>query len=66
MECVYTEYEILTKYSDIEISIKPLSKGLNEEGLIELENVENEVKYLITLKKDNECLEFEYSTQVQK
>ena len=66
MECVYTEYEILTKYSDIEISLKPLSKGLNVVGLIELENVENEVKYLITLRKDNECLEFEYTTQVQK
>ena len=31
-----------------------------------IENVENEVKYLITLKKENECLEFEYTTQVQK
>jgi hypothetical protein len=28
--------------------------------------MENEVKYLITLRKDNECLEFEYTTQVQK
>ena len=66
MDCVSVEYEILTKYSDIEITLKPLSKGLNEEGLIELENVENEVKYLITLKKDDKYLEFEYTTLVQK
>lgn len=66
MDCVYAEYEILTKYSDVEITLKPLSTGLNEEGLIELENVQNEVKYLIILKKDNKTLEFEYTTQVQK
>ena len=66
MDCVKVEYEILTKYREIEINLKPLTKGIDEEGLIELNNVENEVKYLITLKKDNECLAFEYTTSVLK
>lgn len=66
MDCVKVEYEILLKYNDIKIYLKPLSKGINEEGIIELNDVEKEVKYLIVLKKDNECLEFEYTTSVQK